>query len=136
MLSGRCALNDDFEALAERLRQADRAAFVSPVYLAGPALGLRAFFHRLAGLCRHGRAGRGIRGTPAAIVCIGGGAPACADRLRRMLETCGLDVRDTVTASRPTATLELGAFRAAGKRLAGDGATGPGLSAASPAAPH
>ena len=79
---GRCATQDDFAAVAERIRRADAAVFATPVYFGGGAASLRAFLDRLQKTCAHPVGRDGIAGTPAVAVCIGGGAGHCAARLQ------------------------------------------------------
>ncbi len=115
---GHCAIDDDFESVVERLRQADAVAFASCVYLSRLAGPLCALLHRLQQICRHDQTRRGIGGTTAVGICVGGGADQCARRLTRALAACDLDVLGVIATGRGELHLKLDLLRQAGRRLA------------------
>jgi len=124
---GRCLTEDDFESVVMRIRRADAVAFATPVYFGGPSAVLRAFFHRLGNICAHPNARKGIAGTPAVGLCVGGGAANCAEKLKRILSACGFDVVEAIPAPRRELHLKLAMVKAAGERLAAAlPARGPG----------
>lgn len=127
---GRCSLDDDFDWVVQQIRQADVVVFVSPVYPAGPAAGLRAFLHRLGQVCKHRQTRDSLSGTTAVGVCIGGGASNCAERLRAALTGCGIDVLEIICGPRQDLHLNLAALEAAGRRLAAKPAGPPSSAAA------
>jgi len=119
---GRCVIEDDFAALAERLRAADVAVFANPVYFSDLSESLRAFLDRLRRITRHEAGQQGLTGKPAIGICVagggGGGAPACAASLEKVLATCGFDVVDMVPARRQNLPMKLDVLRVTGKWLA------------------
>ncbi len=115
---GRCQTRDDFGLVVEKIRQADAAVFATPVYFADTGASLRALLSRLKRICEHPDGRRGVAGTPAVGVCIGGGAAHCATRLRGVLSSCGFQVLEVVTAPRRGLHLRHELLVDAGRRLA------------------
>jgi len=120
VLRGRCAVEDDFPAVVRAIRDSDASVFSTAVYPAGPSPAMRAFLHRLGQICRHGPTRESFRGTPAAVICVGGGARHCAAKLADVLNGCGFDVREVLTAGRQAPHLKRDELRAAGRRLVAD----------------
>ena len=122
---GRCVIEDDFAAVAGKLRDADAAVFANPVYFSDLSESLRAFLDRLRRITRHDAGKDGITGKPAVGICVagggGGGAPASTVSLEKVLATCGFDVVDMVPARRQNLQTKLEVLRVTGKWLA----TGP-----------
>jgi len=120
---GRCVIEDDFASLVERIRQADCAAFATPVYFSDLSESLRAFLDRLRRTTRHEAGKAGITGTPAVGICVagggGGGAPSCTTILDRTLTTCGFDVVDMIPARRQNLAMKLEVLKTTGAWLAG-----------------
>ncbi len=120
---GRCVIEDDFAPLVQKLREADCAAFATPVYFSGLSESLRALLDRLLRITRHDAGKADIPGTPAVGVCVaggrGGGAPKCAVSLEGILATCGFDVVDMVPARRQNLAMKLQILPTVGKWLAG-----------------
>jgi len=50
---GRCIIDDDMSGLVGKIRQADAAAFLTPVYYSDMSESLRAFTDRLRRICTH-----------------------------------------------------------------------------------
>ena len=125
---GRCVIDDDFSALAERLRQADVAVFATPVYFSDMSESLRAFTDRLRRVARHDDGRRGLTEKPAVALCVagggGGGAPACAAIMEKTLRTIGFDLVDAVCVRRQNLAMKLDVLRATGSWLAGVGGDG------------
>lgn len=119
---GRCAIQDDFAGLVEKLKNADAAVFANPVYFSDLSESLRAFLDRLRRTTRHENGKEGLEGKSAVGVCVagggGGGAPACTVSLEKVLRTCGFDVVDVVPARRQNLDMKLGVLEATGKWLA------------------
>lgn len=119
---GRCAIDDDFAALVERIRDSEAVVFANPVYFSDLSESMRAFLDRLRRICRHESGKAGIEGKPAVGICVagggGGGAPACTVALEKVLNTCGFAVVDLVPARRQNLELKLQVLEATGKWLA------------------
>ena len=101
---GRCAIEDDFDGLVRRLRDAEAGVFATPVYYSDLSESLRAFLDRLRRIATFSADKAGMKGKPAVGICVagggGGGAPECAVSLQRALVTTGFDVVDLVPARR------------------------------------
>jgi multimeric flavodoxin WrbA len=119
---GRCIIEDDFEALVDRMRKADAVVFVSPVYFGEMSESVRAFLDRLRriGIQDSGKAG--IAGKHAMGICVagggGGGSPMCAEEMVRILSTCGFDVLDVVPVRRQNMELKVQVLSITGRWLA------------------
>lgn len=120
--AGKCAINDDFEALAERLRVADAAVFATPVYFSDVSESLRCFLERLRRVTRCEEAKAGLAGKPVVGICVagggGGGAPTCAASLERLLATTGFEVVDMIPVRRQNQALKMEVLRLTGEWLA------------------
>jgi len=107
--------------LVEKIRQADAAAFLSPVYYSDMSESLRAFTDRLRRMCTHEVGRVSIKGKPAMGVCVagggGGGAPACCVSLGKVMATCGLDVVDVIPVRRQNLQAKQQTLELAGQRL-------------------
>jgi multimeric flavodoxin WrbA len=119
---GRCVIDDDFEEIRRKVRQADRLVVANPVYFADLSESLRAFLDRLRRICRHEADGTGIRGKPVVGICVagggGGGAPSAALRLEEILLKCGFEVADMVPVRRQNLEHKLEVLRLTGVWLA------------------
>lgn len=119
---GRCAINDDFASLAEKVKSADTVVFATPVYYSDLSESLRAFLDRLRRTCIPDAGNQGIHGKQAVGICVagggGGGAPICAANLERILHTCGFDVVDMIPIRRQNLETKLGILKDTGKWLA------------------
>jgi len=119
---GKCVIEDAFETLVEKVRNADVVLFGTPVYFADLSESMRAFLDRLRRTCTHEAAKLIVRGKPAVGVCVagggGGGAPACTVSLERVLSTCGFDVVDMVPARRQNLELKRAVLAETGRWLA------------------
>jgi multimeric flavodoxin WrbA len=119
---GRCVIEDDFAALAEKLAAADAVVFANPVYFSDLSESLRAFVDRLRRITRHEAGKAKVADTPAVGVCVagggGGGAPACTLSLEKVLATCGFDVVDMIPARRQNLEMKLPILTLTGKWLA------------------
>lgn len=119
---GSCVVEDDFSTLVDQIRQADAAAFVTPVYWGDLSESMRAFTDRIRRITRHEDGKIGIEGKPAIGVCIagggGGGAPNCCVSLERTLSTAGFNLVDMVPARRQNLAHKRGILEATGRWLA------------------
>jgi len=122
---GRCAIDDDFGPVADKIRAAAALVFATPVYFSDLSESMRAFLDRLRRVTRHAVGKAGITVKPAVGICVagggGGGAPACAVSLEKVLGTCGFDVVDMIAARRQNLQMKLEVLRTTGRWLA----TGP-----------
>lgn len=119
---GRCVIEDDFQGLVGKLREADAAVFATPVYFSDLSESLRAFLDRLRRTCMHDAGKQGIAGTPAVGICVagggGGGAPSCCASLEKIIARCGFDVADLVPVRRQNLEMKLDVLRTTGRWLA------------------
>ena len=119
---GRCAIEDDFVAVVDKLKRADAAVFATPVYYGDLSESMRAFLDRLRRTCMHEAGKKPLAGKPAVGICVagggGGGAPSCAVSLERILGICGFDVFDMVPVRRQNLELKVQLLRATGNWLA------------------
>jgi multimeric flavodoxin WrbA len=119
---GRCAIEDDFEALVARIRAADVVVFATPVYWGDLSESLRAFLDRLRRITRHDAGKEGISGKIAAGICVagggGGGSYSCAANLDNILRICGFDVVDIVPVRRQNLEAKVPVLLSTGKWLA------------------
>ncbi|MBT5611783.1 MAG: flavodoxin family protein [Lentisphaerae bacterium] len=79
---GRCIIDDEFDLITEKLRNADVVVFANPVYFSGLSESMHAYLHRLGriGWIRED-ARPGIEGKPVIGIAVAGGggagAPEC-----------------------------------------------------------
>jgi len=122
LAEGRCSLEDGFAGLVEKVRQADLAVFATPVYWGDLSESMRAFLDRLRRICVNEDGRKGIKGKPAAGICVagggGGGSPDCAVSMQRVLDHCGFDVLDVIPARRQNLDLKLKVLKETGRWLA------------------
>ena len=124
---GRCVIDDDFAAVAGKLKEGDVAVFAVPVYFSDLSESLRAFLDRLRRTCMNESGKAGIAGTPAVGICVagggGGGAPACCVSLEKVLTTAGFNVVDMIPARRQNLDMKTEILPIVGKWLASQAAT-------------
>ena len=115
---GRCTIEDDFAGVVGKIREADAAAFATPVYFSDLSESLRAFLDRLRRITRHEAGKVGLADKRTVGICVagggGGGAPACTVSLEKVLGTAGFDVVDIVPARRQNLELKLKVLRETG----------------------
>jgi multimeric flavodoxin WrbA len=121
---GRCIIEeDDFASVAQKVFEADRVAFATPVYFSDLSESLRAFLDRLRRITRHESAKGRIAGKAAVGICVagggGGGAPACTVSLEKVLQNCGFDVVDLVPARRQNLDQKVQVLELTGRWFAG-----------------
>jgi multimeric flavodoxin WrbA len=118
---GKCCIEDDFQALWEKAKEADILVFATPVYFGSLSESTRAFLDRLRRVSLH-QADGGLAGKKAVGICVagggGGGAPDCANELNRILLTCKLDVVDVIPARKQNFDLKLEVLKLTGRWLA------------------
>jgi len=119
----RCVIQDDFEEIVGKIRDADVVVFATPVYFADLSESLRAFLDRFRRAHRPkdgDEAGLGEKTTVG--ICVagggGGGAPNCAASLEKILAISGLDVFDMVPARRQNLDLKVDVLRRTGEYIA------------------
>jgi NAD(P)H-dependent FMN reductase len=124
---GRCIIEDDFAATAEKVKKADVVIFANPVYFGDLSESMRTFFDRY----RRTRfkpgaappAGFGMSGgIPAIGICYAGGSGngtvSCAFFLERALQMSGFDVVDMIPVRRQNIDIKLPMLEMTGKWLA------------------
>ena len=119
---GSCVIEDDFAALVDRIASADVVAFATPVYFGDLSESMRAFLDRLRRVCMHDAGRARIQDKAAVGICMaggsGGGTPACAVSLDKVLSRCGFDLADMVLVRRQNIDLKLDVLRATGRWIA------------------
>jgi len=119
---GKCVIEDDFAAIADKIRGADAVVFATPVYFGDLSESLQALLNRLRRTCTHGDGKVGIAGKPAVGICVagggGGGAPRCCFILDWVLQSSGLAAEDMFPVRRQNLEAKLLLLEAAGKRFA------------------
>ena len=120
-LDGECVLQDDFDWITRRVRDAHAVVFATPVYFSELSESLRAYLDRLRRTCTHENGRAGITDKPAIGLCMagggGGGAPACARSLEVYLQKCGFDILDMIPLRRQNLEMKLKLLEATGKWL-------------------
>lgn len=118
---GRCIIDDDFNGLVEKIRQADAVVVATPVYYSDLSESLRAFADRLRRICTNEAGRKSITGKPMMGICVagggGGGAPACCLSLERIMSTCGFEVVDLIPVRRQNLLTKLTTLEVAGQWL-------------------
>ncbi len=116
---GRCIIEDDFVSIVDKIKNADMAVFVTPVYFSDLSESMRSFLDRLRRITRHETGQKGISGKPALGICVaggkGGGAPICAMILEKILLTAGFDVLDMIPVRRQNLEMKLDVLQNTGK---------------------
>ena len=111
---GRCVIEDDFAALADKIKSADAVGFATPVYFSDLSESMRRTSRHCAGK-------EGPRGKPAVGICVAGGdgdgAPACIVSLEKVLRPCGFDLVDVIPARRQNLDVKRGVLKHTGKWL-------------------
>ena len=120
---GRCIIDDDdFDAVMNKVRHADALVVATPVYFGDLSESLRAFLDRLRRTCIHEDGQADVAGKPVIGLCVaggsGGGAPACADSLQKVLQTGKLRVMDVVPVKRQNLGVKCEALKRQGPWLA------------------
>jgi multimeric flavodoxin WrbA len=120
---GSCVIKDDFAGVVDRLRQADRMIFATPVYFGDLSESAKAFTDRLRriGVCPDDRAF--LKNLPTLCIAVagggGGGATSCMASLEKSLSTPGCFVVDLVPVARRNEGYKAETLRLAGRALAG-----------------
>ena len=122
---GHCCIEDDMDAVVEKIKGADALVFATAVYFGDLSESMRAFTDRLRRCARHLEDTTGIGGKPAIGLCVagggGGGAPNCCVSLERVLNHSGFDVVDMIPVRRQNLEAKLPQLKIVGKWLT----TGP-----------
>ena len=118
---GRCAIDDDFAALVDKMAQSDVIVYATPVYFGDLAESIRAFLDRLRRVCRHETeklrfAGKHVLGIAVAGGS-GGGAPDCTVRLQQFVTVNGMKLLDMVPVRRQNLPLKREILRLTGRWL-------------------
>jgi NAD(P)H-dependent FMN reductase len=132
---GRCVIQDDFAALAEKVKAADAVVFANPVYFGDLCESLRGFLDRyrrtrFATSFRPGvQPGFGNTGIPAVGLCYAGGSGngtiQCLASLERELQSSGFDIVDMVPARRQNLDIKLSMLGQIGRWLVTKPNSGP-----------
>jgi multimeric flavodoxin WrbA len=118
---GFCVIKDDFASLVEKLKAADVAVFLNPVYFRDLAESMRSFLDRVRRL-NFMQPNRPMNGKTALGVCLagggGGGSPSAGYILENVLQMCGFDVVDMVNVRRQNFDIKLPILEMTGEWLA------------------
>jgi multimeric flavodoxin WrbA len=117
---GRCIIEDDFAGIVDKMKASDVVVFANPVYFADLSEIMRSFLDRVR---RIGfRRAPPMKDIPAVGLCLsggrGGGGPACAANLDRILQICGFDIVDMMLVRRQNLDIKLPILERTGEWLA------------------
>jgi multimeric flavodoxin WrbA len=116
---GECIIEDDFSSLANKIKGAESAVFITPVYFQDLSESMRGFLDRLRRVSINQEGKKGISGKKAVGICVagggGGGAPACVVSLEKALSVCGFELVDMIPARRQNLPMKLEVLKIAGK---------------------
>jgi len=119
---GQCVIEDDLATVVDQIREADVAAFATPVYFGDQSESMRALTDRVRRITCHETGRAGLTDKRAVGICVagggGGGAPSCTVSLEKVLRTCGFDVVDMVPVRRQNLEVKCDVLRLTGKWLA------------------
>jgi NAD(P)H-dependent FMN reductase len=131
----RCIIEDDFAAVAEKVKKADAVVFANPVYFGDLSESMRTFLdrYRRTRFMRPGAAPPGpfppSGGIPVIGLCYAGGSGngtvSCAFFLERILQMCGFDVVDMIPVRRQNLEIKLPMLELIGKWLVTKPTSGP-----------
>ena len=125
---GTCIIEDDFAAQVDKLKAADIAVFMSPVYLRDLSESIRGFLDRLRRISFRQNP-RPMQGKPTVLLALagggGGGAPATSANLENMVQMCGFDVVDVINVRRQNFDLKIPMLETTGAWLATKPTSGP-----------
>ena len=118
---GRCIIDDDFEALEQKLDKADAAVFANPVYFGDQSESMRAFLDRLRRINWMVMQERGKTKLFKPVIGInmagggGGGTETASAMLKKVLTTCGFEVIDMINVRRQNFDVKLKTLRSQGE---------------------
>ncbi|MDD5686776.1 MAG: flavodoxin family protein [Elusimicrobia bacterium] len=116
---GKCIIDDDFKAIVDSLKNADKVVIATPVYFSDLSESLKTFLDRFRRTCRHDFGKKGISGKQVLGICVagggGGGAPLCVFLMERILNTCCLDIVDMIPARRQNLGMKLSVAKTTGE---------------------
>jgi multimeric flavodoxin WrbA len=126
---GTCIIEDDFAAQVEKLKAADVAVFVSPVYVTDLSESMRAFLDRLRRISRF-KNPMPMQGKPAVVLACAGGSGGGAPTVSTILETmvskrCLFDVVDVISVRRQNFDLKIPLLETTGSWLFSKPTSGP-----------
>ena len=117
---GRCVIEDDFEQIRAKVREADAWILVTPVYFGDLSECVKAFTDRLR-RCNTGAKGEGLADTPVLGIAAAGGSgrgiATCLVSMDRLFGHLNAEIADLITVTRRSATYKREACRAAAKAM-------------------
>jgi len=125
----RCVIeDDDFAGTVEKLKAADAAVFLSPVYLRDLSESIRGFLDRLRRITFRQNT-RVFQGKPAVVLAMagggGGGTPTTSLNLETMVGMCGYDIVDVINVRRQNFDIKVPMLEMTGAWLATKPTSGP-----------
>jgi len=125
----RCIIeDDDFAGIVEKLKAADAAVFLSPVYLRDLSESIRGFLDRLRRITFRQNP-RAMQGKPAIVLAMagggGGGTPTTSLNLETMVQMCGFDIVDVINVRRQNFDVKVPMLEMTGAWLATKPESGP-----------
>jgi multimeric flavodoxin WrbA len=125
---GICIIEDDFQMLIDKMKNADAVVIASPVYLLDITESMRAFLDRVRRITFMQKENL-LRGKPTVLLTLAGGggrgtAPALATLDRQIFES-GFDIVDLWSVRRQNFDIKVPMLEAAGKWLATKPTSGP-----------
>jgi multimeric flavodoxin WrbA len=119
---GKCIIEDDFEMLVSRIREADAVIFAMPVYFGDLSESMKTFLDRLRRISMNENGQKGIKGKVSISVSVAGGggsgSPSCLSNLDAVLARCGFDIRDDIAVRRQNAAFKAKVLKMTGEWLA------------------
>ena len=117
---GRCIIEDDFEQVRGKIREADAWVLVSPVYFWDLSESVKVFTDRLR-RCNTGAKGEGLADKPVLGIAAAGGSgngiAQCLTQMDQLFKHINAEIADLITATRRSREYKLAAARAAGKAM-------------------
>lgn len=118
-----CIIDDGLKPVLEQLKQAEVAAFVTPVYFGDLSESMKAFLDRLRRMCMFEDARPGISAKPTVGISVagggGGGGVRCSMLLGQTLTQIGVDVVDLLAVRRQNLQTKCEQLKIVGRWLAG-----------------
>ena len=117
---GRCIVEDDFEQIRAKVREADAWILVTPVYFGDLSECVKAFTDRLR-RCNTGAKGEGLADKPVLGIAAAGGSgrgiAPCLVSMDRLFGHLNAETADLITVTRRSADYKRQACRAAAKAM-------------------
>ena len=126
---GYCVIEDDFQTIVDKIKEADVTVFATPVYFRDLSESMKVFLDRLRRVMAF-QDGAPTQGKTAAGLCLagggGGGAVQACMHLESTLQMCRFDVVDMIPVRRQNFNIKLPMLMLTGEWLATKPVSNPG----------